>query len=36
MMTQKTLGPDIVDLVDVEALREEVRKKYREAPNITR
>lgn len=27
---ERTLGPDIVDLVDVDALREEVRKKYRE------
>ena len=27
---ESTLGPDIGDLVDVEALRDEVRKKYRE------
>ncbi len=29
-MTERTLGPDIVDLVDVEALRREVQHKYRE------
>lgn len=29
-MTEATLGANIVDLVDVGALREEVRKKYRE------
>lgn len=30
MTAERTLGSNIVDLVDVEALREEVRKKYRE------
>ena len=30
MASERTLGADIVDLVDVEELREEVRKKYRE------
>ena len=29
-MSQRELGANIVDLVDVDALREEVRKKYRE------
>ena len=30
MTSERTLGADIVDLVDVEELRDEVRKKYRE------
>lgn len=30
VVDQRTLGSNIVDLVDVDALREEVRKKYRE------
>ena len=30
MTAQRELGPNIVDLVEVDALREEVRKKYRE------
>lgn len=30
MTSERTLGADIVELVDVEELREEVRKKYRE------
>ncbi len=29
-MTERTLGADIVDLVDVDALRREVQHKYRE------
>jgi arsenite methyltransferase len=30
LRAKETLGPDIADLVDVDALRDEVRKKYRE------